>query len=701
MSLNFKKILALILLSLYSYANSQDKAVDSLNKSFSLAQTDIQKANTLQELCKHFMFSEYNKALVFGKQALALSEQSNYDKGCAKALHNIGFVYYNLGIFDSALHYFNSSLKIKQSIGDKKGMASSYNNMGAIFDYRGDYNKAILHYINSLKINEELKNYEGALSAANNIGNVLSQQHNANGAIKYYRISLAYSKKAKNNKGIADALLNIGSANFDSNRNDSALIYFNQAKQFYLKEGDQEREATLYTSIGLWHKKMHQLDTAFNYFHKAEEIYASMENTQGLSQVYDHLGKIYLEKNNFNLAEKYFTEGLKFAKSLEAKDLQASYYESLAALFSKKGDYNKAYKYHVLFYEIKDSLITKESLEQIADMNVKYETQKKEQEINILNKDNEVQTNNIKKQKIIIVISVLGLIVTILLSFLLLNTLKTTRKQKTIIENQKRLVEEKNSIVEEKNRNIIDSINYAKRIQLALLKEEEYVSEHLPEHFILFKPKDIVSGDFYWSFEKEEYWYFAVADCTGHGVPGAFMSMLGIAFLNEISASTDLLTPATILDLLRDKLVKEMGQRGTDGEAKDGMDISLVCLNMKTKQLQWAGANNPLYILRGEALKEIKGNKQSIGFHENMKPFTNFNITLENEDTFFLFTDGYADQFGGPKGKKFKYSKFKELLTSIAQEPMEKQKFLLNNHFESWKSFHEQTDDVCVIGVRV
>ncbi len=697
----FKIFFPLVFFILFNNLNSQTNDIDSLKKRLLTQQVDTNKINTLHELCKRHLFSDSKIALHFGQQACDLSRTLGFKKGEAKALHNIGIVYYNIGNYDSALYFFSSSVKIKRSLNDKKGMASSFNNMGAIYDYRGEYNKAIAHYISSLKINEELKNDEGALSAANNIGNVLSQQHNAKGAIKYYRISLDYSRKAGKNKGIADALQNIGNVKFDLNENDSALIYYSLSKPLYIAEGDQERIATLYNSFGSWYYKINQHDSAFHYFQKAKVLYEGVQNVQGLIEVYRHIGKIYLGKGDVVNAEKYFTEGLNFSKDMGSKDYEASYYENLALLYSKKGDYNKAYNYHILFYEIKDSLITKESLKQIADMNVKYETEKKEQEINSLNKDKEFQDSNLKKQQLMIIISVIGLLIAISLSVFVWRSLKITSKQKNIIEKQKKLVEKKNLIVEEKNKNIIDSINYAKRIQLALLKEEDHITEHLPEHFILYKAKDIVSGDFYWAFEKNEFWYIAVADCTGHGVPGAFMSMLGIAFLNEIAAASECLPPATILNLLRDKIVKELGQKGKEGESKDGMDISLACFNKHTQELQWSGANNPLYILRGDTLTELKGNKQPIGYHENMMPFTNHMIKLGKGDLIFLFTDGFSDQFGGPRGKKFKYSQFKELLISVSSQTMEKQKEILNSEFENWKSYHEQTDDVCVIGVRV
>jgi serine phosphatase RsbU (regulator of sigma subunit) len=267
--------------------------------------------------------------------------------------------------------------------------------------------------------------------------------------------------------------------------------------------------------------------------------------------------------------------------------------------------------------------------------------------------------------------------------------------------NQEKSLEERNKIVEEKNKDILDSINYAKRIQTALLKEEERVSMHLPDHFILFKPKDIVSGDFYWALEKEGHLYIAAVDCTGHGVPGGFMSMLGVAFLNEITADARLLTPAEILDRLRSKILKELGQTGEANESKDGMDISLLRMNLETKETQWSGANNPLwYLMKGE-MKEITADKQPIGHFPVMKPFTNHNIVTEKDSILYLFSDGYADQFGGSKGKKFKYKQLQEKLLTIRHEPLAEQKRVLDETLRNWKGNLEQVDDILIIGIKV
>jgi serine phosphatase RsbU (regulator of sigma subunit) len=272
--------------------------------------------------------------------------------------------------------------------------------------------------------------------------------------------------------------------------------------------------------------------------------------------------------------------------------------------------------------------------------------------------------------------------------------LQKSRRKTDLIARQKVLVEER-------QKEIIDSINYAQRIQRALLKEEERVSMNLPDHFILFMPKDIVSGDFYWALHKDDYFYITAADCTGHGIPGGFMSMLGIAFLNEITSQSDPLTPSIILNMLRDKILKEFGKTGAMGENQDGMDISLLRINLKTKIIRWSGANNPLWYFENGNLKEIEPDKQPVGYYPVMKLFSNHMFEAQKNSIFYLFSDGYADQFGGPMGKKFKAAQLKEVLQSIHQRPMKEQKQILMETFKKWKGKLEQVDDVLIIGIRV
>ena len=222
----------------------------------------------------------------------------------------------------------------------------------------------------------------------------------------------------------------------------------------------------------------------------------------------------------------------------------------------------------------------------------------------------------------------------------------------------------------------------------------------LTDHFILFKPRDIVSGDYYWFSDHKDHYYIAAADCTGHGVPGAFMSMLGMALMNEIVSKHPSVDPHNLLNMLRSQIIETLHQKGNEGAAKDGMDMVVCKIDREKRQLKFAGANNPLYLLRKGELIEYKTDKMPVSIHIVMEPFTNFSIDLEEGDQIFMFSDGYADQFGGPKGKKFKYRPFKDLLVSFSGKEMHEQGLALDREFEKWKGDIDQIDDVVVIGLK-
>jgi serine phosphatase RsbU (regulator of sigma subunit)/ligand-binding sensor domain-containing protein len=264
---------------------------------------------------------------------------------------------------------------------------------------------------------------------------------------------------------------------------------------------------------------------------------------------------------------------------------------------------------------------------------------------------------------------------------------------------QKEEIEKQKEIVEEKNKDIMDSIKYAKRIQTAILPQDEILSRAFSDAFVLFRPKDIVSGDFYWIKMKEGKSLFAAVDCTGHGVPGAFVSIIGNNGLNRSLNEYNLLSPAEILDRLTLIVEEAFVQEGYD--VKDGMDIALCALNREKMVLEYSGANNPMYLIRNGELTEIKADKQPIGQFDRRKPFTNHEIPVQKGDCIFVFSDGYADQFGGPAGKKYKYSTLKKTLIDLSESPMPEIKSELIRIFDDWVQGHEQIDDVCVIGVRV
>ena len=255
--------------------------------------------------------------------------------------------------------------------------------------------------------------------------------------------------------------------------------------------------------------------------------------------------------------------------------------------------------------------------------------------------------------------------------------------------------------VQEKNKEITDSINYAQRIQKVLLTSETYIKTYLPEFFLFFQPKDIVSGDFYWALSTPGTFLLATADCTGHGVPGAFMSMLGVNFLNEIVIERNITQPDLILNKLREEIIKALNPKGSEEETKDGMDCVLCAFDFEKLQLRYAAANNSFYIIRNGKILIQHADKMPVGKqHGSSEPFTLHTIQLQKGDTIYTFTDGYADQFGGEKGKKFLYKRFEELLLANAHLPMREQQKMLSSTINSWKKDYEQVDDMLVMGMR-
>lgn len=281
------------------------------------------------------------------------------------------------------------------------------------------------------------------------------------------------------------------------------------------------------------------------------------------------------------------------------------------------------------------------------------------------------------------------------------------QEHNVVLEQKEEILMQKD-VLEDKNREITASINYAKRIQTAFIPTESSFNEHFSDSFVLFKPKDIVSGDFYWIHKTKDKIFYATADCTGHGVPGGFMTMLGLSFLEDIIAAESSKDPAKVLDQLREKIVNTLKQGSNTEENKDGMDLILCCLDIKERKLTYAAANNSFYIVReapqtkdGKELIELKADKQPCGFFPDPKPFSTREFVLQKGDCIYTLTDGYADQFGGKKGKKFRYLQLEEILVKNSDKPMRVQKEILSDVFEEWKGSLDQVDDVLIIGVKV
>ncbi len=610
----------------------------------------------------------------------------------AATYNNIGLIYGDQGDYAKASAFYHRSLKIKEDIGDKKGIASSLNNIGNIYQKQGDYDKASAFYHRSLTIKEEIGNKQGIASSLNNIGLIYNNQGDYARAIDYYTRSLAIKEEIGDKLGIGNSLVNIGIIYSEQGDYDSAIVHFTRSLTIREEMGDKRGIASSLFSIGSIHMRQGDYTSAIAY------------NTRALTIAQEVDAAIEIRKVTNTLYEAYKATG-RLKPALEMYELYITTRDSIDSDENQKEVMRQAYKYE---YE-KQSLA--DSLAHAAE----------QERSELVMKEQEARLSQEKAQKIGFGIGGgLALVLAIVAVFAFVSKRKDNKliqKQKEEVERQKTVAEQQKELVEEKNTEIMDSITYAKRIQTAILPPKKVVKEYLKESFILYKPKDIVAGDFYWIESVDDQVIFAAADCTGHGVPGAMVSVVCHNAMNRAVREFGLRNPAEILDKTRELVIETFDK--SESEVKDGMDIALCALDLKTLALKYSGANNPLWIVRKELVPlheiseeqpyeennpyviEIKADIQPIGKHAGQKPFTGQDVQLFAGDTIFIFTDGFPDQFGGPKGKKFKYKPFKELLLANQGKPMEEQKQLLDESIENWRGELEQVDDICIIGVKV
>jgi len=414
-----------------------------------------------------------------------------------------------------------------------------------------------------------------------------------------------------------------------------------------------------------------------------------------LAGSYLNLGSLSANLKKYEDSRKYLTESVKVSKAIGAKDLLMDAYNSLSLLDSTLGNWNGAYQNYKLFTQVKDSIFNETSTGMIAELETKYESDKKEKEIQLLNKDKILSQTENKKQEIIIYSVGGGLVLMIILAGGIFTALQNNRKKNQIIFIQKEKIQEK-------QKEITDSITYAKRIQKSILPYESNILSSLPQSFVLYKPKDIVSGDFYWFRKIDNIVLIAAADCTGHGVPGAFTSLICSEKLNEaVKSNTD---PGEILSQVNKEVRFTLRQDESADSSRDGMDIAICSINLESGVVRYAGANRPLWILRKDhkEIEEITATKKAIGgFTEDDQIFKTHEIQLNLDDSIYLCSDGFADQLGGPKGKKLMTKNFKHLLSVGQNKSMKDQKEYLENYLTDWIGTNEQIDDILVIGIRI
>jgi len=561
--------------------------------------------------------------------------------------------------------------------------------------------QALQDDLDALKIYQELGDKKGTATMLGNIGVVyMSEGGNNSKALEYDFKALAIYLELGDKIGISRNLGNIGIAYHDMGNDAEALKYAKNSLQLHQEIEDNQGIAINLSSIGALYYKEKDLTTSLVYYFKALTKSREIGNKEQIAHNYGDIGSVYILQGKYKQAKAYLDSGLNLEKKIGEKEDLKSIYASLSALDTISGDYKTAFKDFETFIIYRDSIINDGNTKKIEQAQMNYTFDRKTDSAKAEQEKKDILAEAEKrKQDIVTWSTAVGLLVVLVFAGFVLRSLKITRKQKQVIEIKSLETEQQKRLIEEKNKDILDSITYAKRLQEAILPPISLIKKFFPQSFILYKPKDIVAGDFYWMERSGDNILIAAADCTGHGVPGALVSVVCSDALNRTLKEFRITNCGKILDKVTE-LVLETFEK-SESNVQDGMDISLCCINTKALEVQWSGANNPLWYIQNGEMHEVRADKQPIGKYINSHPFHEHTIKLLKGDTIYLFTDGYADQFGGSKGKKFKDKQLQEVLLSNESSSMEEQKSILERKLDEWKGNLEQVDDILVIGIRL
>ncbi|MES2387255.1 MAG: tetratricopeptide repeat protein [Bacteroidota bacterium] len=685
---------------------------------------DTTYINKLNELAFGIRDNDPLKAQNLCREALRLSIEDGYLKGQDKAYLIIGIMFFKQSVYDSALFYYNKSLEIREKRNDLKGIANALHNIGLVHFSKGNNVTALDYFERSGAIRNKIKDQAGLWTTYQTLGNLHEQLNVPDKAMMYYNLALPIVKGLGDEEGTAGVLMSLGLAYASLENFPKALVYYIQALELSKKTGNKFSEATIRHNIGDLYKHTGPLATALNYFTESIKIKKSIGDRRGICTSLLSLGEVYGIMGNRVIALVYAEECRDMSIEVGAKDVLRSAYLLVADLQEKLGNYPDALSSLKEYESLNGNSDRQKSSAILSDIEKKRELEQQATYIKLLKKDTDLQKLKIKHQEAqnesanlwnTMLLSVFSLITIIVL--VMLNSIRLQRianqdledkqeeilRQRDDLEEKNRLINRQIELVQQKNKEITDSITYARRIQTAMLPAAERMPAYFRDHFVFYQPRDIVSGDFYWCTQiSPDNIVLALGDCVGHGVPGAFMTVMGIALMNEIVIEGHITDPVEIVTDLDKKVYASLRTQTSDPDAGGEMDIAVISINPFEKTLKFCGAHSLLYRVHAGAIEQIKGDKFSIGSPPlDEKAFTSHTINYAEGDMIYMSSDGFADQFGGTYLKKFMTKNLRMVLEKISPEKCLDQRVMLENEFFAWKGNAPQTDDVSVIGVRL
>ena len=626
-------------------------AVDSLNEAF--------KSARMQDPLKAYRAA---------KAALDLASELEYDLGEANALNNLGVYEKQKGNYDLALKLYQKSLNLYDSLEESEGTAKALSNIGNIYSMNGDFENALKYYLRAQKLFEIKGDLRRNMQIQNNIGNVYLEKGQDQIALKYYKSVLDLYQGINDESFLFEPYSNIGK------------VYFNKG----------------------------QLDSAFYYFNLSLKKEKQLDNKFGIASAYVRIARLQNLRGNHLQALDASITAVDIAESVGSKPILMESYSTLAEVYLHLNDIQNSYVYMNRYHLIKDSLYNESTRTAIAELEKNIELEQKEKEISLLKKEAEIRELEMKNNQLYSYGGIILLILITALAVVAYSRFRQSKRAKFLLEKQnqqildsKKKLEIQKLKLESWNQNITDSIEYAKSIQEGIMLKNSF-QDNISDSFVLFQPKDIVSGDFYWYTKVGNCDIIALIDCTGHGVAGAFMTVIANSAMNQVVLEEGMTDPAAILTRLDEKVMDTLKQKQVTSKTHS-MDVALCKIDHDQQELIFAGAKRPLYVVHLNELSELKGDKYTIGEYYKTpdKKFTNHVIPLQAGQYFYMTSDGYADQFGFETQKKYMSKRLKDLLTKIADKSMLEQHKSLNLEMQRWKGEMEQTDDMLVIGFKI
>ncbi len=678
---------AILLACIPGEVRAQGTTADSLQQVLNTSElSETARVRTMNELAAAYLKQDPRKADSLAALALVHAQQSDALALTAESYLLHSMAQHALGDYTQALQRAWQALELFEQTKERMGIARTHHQIGVIYTYQNSYERAIEYFFKANTLFHALGDERWLADNNHQIGVLYYQQKDPNKALVYYRDALNLRQKMAAWDDMAASLTEMGRIFYDLAQYDKALLYH----------------------------------------HRAIKLREARYDHMGIATNFRHLAYLYRQRGDFDSAQYALRRAQHFADSLQNRRERLALYLEAAKLYEQQNRIEEALAAQKAYIALKDTLFDLEKTEQIFRMQTEYQTLRQQEENELLREQNEQSTVRLKRQSVAFAIVLSALCFVGILGFLYWRNGRRMRRINRVLNRQKQEIELQTNTIELQNREILrksghieSSLNYAKRIQTATLPKIEDLRRVL-DCFVFYKPRDIVSGDFYWYvdlkpkpvYEKMTEAHdakptfkglsnskivLAAVDCTGHGVPGAFMSMLGEQMLEKIVVETQVTEPGLVLDMLHRDIRKTLRQEQTNN--RDGMDIALCVLDTQAGKLWFAGAKNPIYYIQNNELHTLKGDKMSIGGRGEMR-YATHEVLIDQPTVFYLFSDGFKDQFGGEQGRKFGPVRFRDLLLSIHKLPMEVQKQRLNDTFMQWmEQAHErQTDDVLVVG---